>query len=155
MLLGQRFVIDSYVNGHVVFDEVRGSACCRRHWMCSFPSETMRPDNCSFQKSRRWDYGRQLAALRYLIDAYDDSFWRETIYNGWLDGIRELNPPDDRTGLPAFMQTAAWWQQKMNTQLAGWAQLRHDNLLYAKQSYTGGIDLRVSVQLRRADSGFL
>jgi hypothetical protein len=35
------------------------------------------------------------------------------------------------------MQTAAWWQQKMNTQLAGWAQLRHDNLLYAKQSYTG------------------
>ena len=27
----------------------------------------------------------------------------------------------------------------MNTQLAAWAQLRHDNLLYAKQSYTGGI----------------
>jgi hypothetical protein len=27
----------------------------------------------------------------------------------------------------------------MNTQLASWAQLRHDNLLYAKQSYTGGV----------------
>ena len=37
------------------------------------------------------------------------------------------------------MQTAAWWQSKMNTQLASWAELRHDNLLYAKQSYTGGI----------------
>ena len=37
------------------------------------------------------------------------------------------------------MRTAAWWQQKMNTQLASWSQLRHDNLLYAKQSYTGGI----------------
>jgi hypothetical protein len=35
------------------------------------------------------------------------------------------------------MQTAAWWQEKMNTQLASWAELRHDNLLYAKQSYTG------------------
>jgi flagellar hook assembly protein FlgD len=27
----------------------------------------------------------------------------------------------------------------MNTQLSSWAQLRHDNLLYAKQSYTGGV----------------
>jgi hypothetical protein len=44
-----------------------------------------------------------------------------------------------RTTLPPFMQTAAWWQEKMNTQLGSWAQLRHDNLLYAKQSYTGGI----------------
>jgi hypothetical protein len=26
----------------------------------------------------------------------------------------------------------------MNTQLASWTELRHDNLLYAKQSYTGG-----------------
>jgi hypothetical protein len=36
------------------------------------------------------------------------------------------------------MKTAAWQQEKMNTQLASWSQLRHDNLLYAKQSYTGG-----------------
>ncbi len=35
------------------------------------------------------------------------------------------------------MQTAAYWQQKMNIQLASWTELRHDNLLYAKQSYTG------------------
>jgi hypothetical protein len=35
------------------------------------------------------------------------------------------------------MRTAAWWQEKLNTQLASWAQLRHDNLLYAKQSYSG------------------
>jgi hypothetical protein len=37
------------------------------------------------------------------------------------------------------MNTVAWQQQKLNTQLASWAQLRHDNLLYAKQSYSGGI----------------
>ena len=35
------------------------------------------------------------------------------------------------------MRTGAYWQQKMNTQLGSWAELRHDNLLYAKQSYTG------------------
>lgn len=52
--------------------------------------------------------------------------------------IRELNPPNDRSVLPEFMQTAAYWQEKMNSQLASWTELRHDNLLHAKQSYTGG-----------------
>jgi hypothetical protein len=40
--------------------------------------------------------------------------------------------------LPYFMQTTAWHHEKLNTQLTSWAQLRHDNILYGKQSYTGG-----------------
>jgi hypothetical protein len=60
------------------------------------------------------------------------------MYNYWLNSVRKLNPPEDRSGLPTFMKTAAFWQQKMNTQLSSWTELRHDNLLYAKQSYTGG-----------------
>jgi hypothetical protein len=36
------------------------------------------------------------------------------------------------------MKTTAWHQEKLNTQLTSWAQLRHDNILYGKQSYTGG-----------------
>ena len=59
----------------------------------------------------------------------------------WLNSIRKLNPPKDRSALPQFMQTAAFWQEKLNTQLSSWAQLRHDNLLYAKQSYTGGVPI--------------
>jgi hypothetical protein len=87
------------------------------------------------------DYPLNLAGLRYLAESYEDDFWSSSIYNGWLSAIRSLSPPDDtdRKFLPEFMQTAAWWQQKMNTQCASWAQLRHDNLLYAKQSYSGGI----------------
>ena len=87
----------------------------------------------------RYGYAPNLSALRYLVDSYEPDFWNSTLYNGWFDAIRTLNPPAERAGLPAFMQTAAWWQQKMNTQLAAWTQLRHDNLLYAKQSYTTGI----------------
>jgi hypothetical protein len=87
----------------------------------------------------RYPYASNLASLRYLVDSYGEEFWSSSLYNAWLDAIRTLNVPDDIAGLPPFMQTAAWWQQKMNTQLASWAQLRHDNLLYAKQSYTGGV----------------
>jgi len=34
------------------------------------------------------------------------------------------------------MRTRAWALKTLNTQLASWTQLRHDTILYAKQSYT-------------------
>ena len=34
--------------------------------------------------------------------------------------------------------TEHWGRRVLGTQLASWAELRHDTLLYAKQSYTGG-----------------
>jgi len=85
-----------------------------------------------------YKYSLSLGGLRYLVDAYDEEFWSQTLYNAWLNSIRALNPPSEDTNLPFFMKTTGWHQQKLNTQLASWSQLRHDNLLYAKQSYTGG-----------------
>ena len=144
LLLGQRFVIDSYVTGHVVFNEVRPVPPAPPRLLPSTQDVLFALGNdASAQllepELDRYGYAPNLAALRYLVDSYEPDFWNSTLYNGWLDAVRTLNPPADRADLPAFMQTGAWWQQKMNTQLAAWAQLRHDNLLYAKQSYTGGI----------------
>jgi uncharacterized protein DUF3160 len=142
LLFGQRFLVDSYVTGHVVFAEVPPR-----------PTPRMLPNTGDVlfalgndaalplleNELNRFNYGPQLGALRYLIDGYDEAYWEETFYNGWLSAIRALNPPEDRAHLPRFMQTGAWWQKEMTTQLAGWAQLRHDNLLYGKQSYSGGL----------------
>lgn len=144
MLLGQRFVIDSYVTGSVVYDKIDHQGSAVKRMLPSTLDVLFALGNDAAgqlleDELERYHYADNLAALRYLIDAYDDEFWMQSMYNGWLASIRTLNPPDEaaRGALPAFMQTAAWWQQKMNTQLAAWAQLRHDNLLYAKQSYTG------------------
>jgi len=144
LLLGQRFVIDSYVTGHVVFNEVVPEYPDPPRILPSTQDVLFALGNdASAQllkpELERYGYASHLAALRYLVDSYEPDFWNSTLYNGWLGAIRTLNPPVERTDLPVFMQTGAWWQQKMNTQLAAWAQLRHDNLLYAKQSYTGGI----------------
>jgi hypothetical protein len=144
LLLGQRFVIDSYVTGSVVYDKIiyNGSKI-RRMLPSSLDVLFALGNNATAQllesELSLYHYSSNLAAVRYLIDSYESEFWESSLYNGWLSMIRTLNPPQDRTPLPAFMQTAAWWQEKMNTQLASWAQLRHDNLLYAKQSYTSGI----------------
>ena len=143
LLLGQRFVIDSYVTGSVVYDKILYQG--QKFWR-ALPSTldilNALGNDATAQllvpELDQYHYGPNLAAVRYLVDSYEPEFWAGTLYNGWLRAIRTLNPPSSRVTLPAFMQTAAWWQEKMNTQLASWAQLRHDNLLYAKQSYTGG-----------------
>ncbi|MCK5480018.1 MAG: DUF3160 domain-containing protein, partial [Gammaproteobacteria bacterium] len=36
---------------------------------------------------------------------------------------------------PRFMQNTAWQDEKLNTALSSWTQLRHDYILYAKQTY--------------------
>jgi len=143
MLFGQRFVVDSYITGSVVFDKIwfNNQRVCRL-----FPSlldvlfaiGNSASAQLLINELNTHHYSTNLAALRYLIDSYDDDFWNANFYSNWLSIIRKLNPPTDRSNLPDFMKTAAFWQEKMNTQLASWTELRHDNLLYAKQSYTGG-----------------
>ncbi len=144
LLLGQRFVIDSYVTGSVVYDRiVYNGQKVRRMLPSTLDVLFALGNNAALQllssELDQYHYATNLAALRYLIDSYGEEFWTGSLFNSWLSMIRSLNPPGDRSSLPPFMQTAAWWQEKMNTQLASWAQLRHDNLLYAKQSYSGGM----------------
>ncbi|MFZ1517719.1 MAG: DUF3160 domain-containing protein [Ignavibacteriaceae bacterium] len=139
MLFGQRFVIDSYITASVVYDRI-GTYCRLFPSLLDvlFSLGNSASAQLLVDELNTYHYSSNLAALRYLIDAYDDEFWEANLYSNWLNIIRKLNPPIDRTNLPPFMQTAAFWQEKMNTQLASWTELRHDNLLYAKQSYTGG-----------------
>ncbi|MCK9424400.1 MAG: DUF3160 domain-containing protein [Ignavibacteriaceae bacterium] len=143
LFLGQRFIIDSYVFSQVTYDRIKyNNTFIRRMLPNSLDVLFALGNDAAGQllqpELEQYHYSTNLASLRYLVDAYSDDFWKSSMYNAWLQGIRSLNPPAERTTLPSFMQTAAYWQSKMNTQLASWAQLRHDNLLYGKQSYSGG-----------------
>lgn len=144
LLLGQRFIIDSYVFGNVVYDKIMHRGTKVRRMLPSAMDALFALGNdaaAQFLQEEfvRYPYASNLASLRYLVDSYGEDFWSASLYNSWLHAIRALNIPEEVDDLPPFMRTAAWWQQKMNTQLSSWAQLRHDNLLYAKQSYSGGV----------------
>jgi hypothetical protein len=83
-----------------------------------------------------------LARMRYLIDSHGEELRGQILYNLWSDALRRLSPPADSSdpaslGLPRIAGSEAWGRRISNTQLDSWAQLRHDTLLYAKQSYTG------------------
>lgn len=143
LLFGQRFVIDSYVTASVVYDRIKyfNQVICRLYPSTLDVLFSLGNDAAAqllINELNQYNYSSNLAALRHLIDSYDNDFWTANLYSYWLKMIRDLNPPLDRSSLPEFMQTAAYWQQKMNSQLSSWTELRHDNILYAKQSYTGG-----------------
>lgn len=142
-LLGQKFLIDSYIFSEVVFDRIVVDTF--KIWRAMpDPLDAMavlgNEDAMALLESELLEYlyAYKLDALKYLVDAYDEDFWEQSLYNNWLGAIRELNPVESSAGLPYFMQTTAWHHEKLNTQLCSWAELRHDNILYSKQSYTGG-----------------
>src|SRR5690606_2405113 len=79
-----------------------------------------------------------------IADSEPESFWEMNLYNRWLDALRELSPSKARAkgpdeAVPEIAQTEAWGERLLNTQLASWAELRHDTILYVKQSYTTGV----------------
>jgi len=141
-LMGQRFIIDSYIFSNVVYDRIvyQGAKIWRPMPDPLDAMFALGNDDAGYlmqAEIEQYHYATQLEALRYLVDSYEEDFWNQSLYNTWLNAIRLLNPQTNNN-FPFFMKTVAWHQEKLNTQLASWSQLRHDNLLYAKQSYTGG-----------------
>jgi len=74
-----------------------------------------------------------------LVDDHGETFWTANLYNGWLGAVRSLSRAGAGQSMPlAVAATEAWGRRILNTQLASWAELRHDTILYAKQSYSAG-----------------
>ncbi|WP_394834549.1 DUF3160 domain-containing protein [Pendulispora rubella] len=86
------------------------------------------------------EYQGALAKMTAQSDAPNPALWEGSLYHRWLHALRELSPQPARdAGLPAPFTSGAWGMRLLNTQLASWAELRHANILYAKQSFAEGI----------------
>jgi hypothetical protein len=141
-LFGQRYTVDSHVFSNVVFDRVKGRLMPNP---LDVAYAALGNDTAvSLMASDLDVYAGALEATRSLVDAHDASFWDRNLYNLWSKALRALSPaadggkPESR-GLPSVTGTDAWDRRILNTQLASWAQLRHNTVLYAKQSYTSGL----------------
>jgi hypothetical protein len=84
-------------------------------------------------------YPEQLAGLVEEISGFDVERWGLSVGWTWLYALKDLLADTD-PGAPAFMRTDAWEKKNLETGLTSWAELRHDTILYVKQSYTGDAD---------------
>ncbi|WAS93770.1 DUF3160 domain-containing protein [Nannocystis punicea] len=144
-LMGQRFTIDSYVFNNVTYDRVqdlRTGTKVTRMLPSELDVQFVLGNNAAGHhlKPELDEYGYQgtLHEMRFLVDSHPQEFWDGNFYNGWLAAIRALGDHSEFDNLPESMRTAAWADKGLNTQAASWAELRHDTLLYVKQSYSGG-----------------
>lgn len=144
-IFGQRYAVDSHVFSNVVFDRTKSLRMMPDPLDVAFGA--LANDQASMlldDDLTAYGYQENLAQSRIMVDAHGDDYWQENLYTSWLGSLRTLSTRagDEsvaREGLPAVAKTEAWGRRLLNTQLASWAQLRHDTILYVKQSYTGGI----------------
>ncbi len=86
-------------------------------------------------EGKNTSYYKQLEMLRNQFNSFNVTQWNRNLYWSWLFSLKALIKKFDNK-YPTFMQSKAWLDKELQTSLASWTQLRHDTILYAKQSYT-------------------
>jgi hypothetical protein len=80
-------------------------------------------------------YYDQLKDLRNEFSELTEEDWNRNLYWSWLYALKTLIIERGK-GYQTYQQTDAWLDRQLNTSLASWSALRHNTILYAKQSYT-------------------
>lgn len=141
--MGQRFVPDSYILQSVTYDRVPPYNNSFRLLGSGLDVAAVLGSERAVQnlepEIQKYNYKDNLNSLRTEFAELPKEYWESSLYFSWLYALRPLlvTIPDEH--YPSFMQTLAWQDEKLNTVLGSWAQLRHDTILYAKQPYSMGI----------------
>lgn len=80
-------------------------------------------------------YYDQLEELRNEFSKLTEEDWNRNLYWSWLYALKTLTE-ERAKGYQTYQKTEAWLDRQLNTALASWSALRHNTILYAKQSYT-------------------
>jgi hypothetical protein len=135
-IIGQRFIPDSYIfqrltsqerpmpNGLEIMAGFGNDKAFelmtneyKSTWNLSFPGyvDTLKRINSEFNNK-------------------PEDYWKQNLYYNWLYNLKSLFDVKEVGNLPFFMTTNAWSVKSLNTAMASWSELRHNTILYAKQS---------------------
>jgi len=161
-LMGQRFTVDSWIFSEIVSPysgeytgnkiprpftcvETNVAGCPKGREVRGFPrgldimalfgSKRAKEILKELGDTEYSDYEKKFSELKSEIDSLSIDKWFQNLYWNWLYVLKSLLGEFGQ-GYQTFMQTKAWQDKNLNTALASWVQLRHDTILYVKQSYT-------------------
>ena len=133
-LFGQRFTYDSAVHHEVSPPRLMSRNMVRGlDVMKVFGSRTAESLLQSSDYPEMPGLKQKLDALQGEFDSYDDGFWRQTYYNNVLFQVKSQAQFEPGAGF-YFTESPAWGIKAMLSSHGTWSELRHDTLLYAKQS---------------------
>ena len=95
-----------------------------------------------YRPTEAWPgYTENFERMRDKFTTLPNSTWQSNMYYAWLWTQNSVTGEYGK-GYPMFMQNTAWQDKSLATALGSWAEMRHDTILYAKQSAAecGGFD---------------
>ncbi|MDD5110964.1 MAG: DUF3160 domain-containing protein [Candidatus Altiarchaeota archaeon] len=151
-LMGQRFIPDSYMFQNLVnsgnvgfytgaqpvpFTYGESTRVFPRGLdvMVLLGSKRARDIEKSAKDDAYQNYSTAYGRLEDEFNGFTPEEWNRNLYWSYLYSLQPLLA-DFNESHPAFMRSDAWKDKELLTALAAWTELRHDTILYAKQSYT-------------------
>ena len=145
--MGQRFTLDAYVFGQVIYRKVGTDANPRDlpkalDFLAAMGSEEAYSILDDMGETGYENYITQMDKVKTEVASLEMDSWAQNLYWNWLYTFFPLIEPKDEP-YPAFMRTQAWIRKDLNTALGSYTELKHDTILYAKQVMAemgGGMD---------------
>ena len=135
--MGQRFTLDEYVFGQVIWrnvgtiDKPRGLPKGLDFFAAMGSNEAASLLN-GMGENQYLHFDSQSAKVKSQVAALGTDSWTQNLYWSWLYSFQPLIAPKG-SAYPPFMQTQAWLRKDLQTALGSWTELKHDTILYAKQ----------------------
>lgn len=135
--MGQRFTLDQYVFGQVIWREVGTDSNPRAlpkglDLLAAMGSAESYNILNEMGETKFANYDKQLSKVKGEIATLGKETWTENIYWSWLYSFFPLIEPKGES-YPIFMRNLAWTRKDLNTAMGSWSELKHDTILYAKQ----------------------
>jgi hypothetical protein len=135
-IMGQRFIPDSYLFQRLT--SVERPMPNGLEIMAGFGNvkayELMTND---YKSTWNPSFPGYVDTLKRIISEFNnkpEDYWKQNLYYNWLYNLKSLFDVKEAVNLPFFMTTNAWSVKSLNSAMASWSELRHNTILYAKQS---------------------
>ena len=139
---GQRYVPDSYIFEQLVWSEVGTHPDDKRGMPRGLDIFAVMGSERAYQildevydETHYANYEEQHAALAEQFDQITDEEWSQNVYWGWMYALRPMLDAESN-GADLLGRSVEWFDRMLDGALGSWAELRHDTILYAEQSYT-------------------
>ncbi|NMB53443.1 MAG: DUF3160 domain-containing protein [Leptolinea sp.] len=135
--MGQRFTLDQYVFGQVVWREVGTDSNPRSlpkglDLFAAMGSDESYNILKEMGETKYENYNKQFNKVKKEVATLGKETWTQNLYWSWLYSLFPLIEPKGES-YPPFMQNQAWTRKDLNTAMGSWTELKHDTILYAKQ----------------------
>ncbi len=134
-LMGQRFTLDAYIMQNLMKPILRPVPTAF-DVLSAFEHPRAEEVLYEYYKTNEdWpEYDAKLGEMKAYVADFTEDEWKSDLYHGWLWSINQAATSyEDTEGMPEFMQTEAWSYKNLASALGSYTELKHDNVLYAKQ----------------------